>query len=254
MKCSKCNFDFCWQCLQAITIGTTHPSWYVCKNREKAVEDGKDTGEEERVNLNAFLSKLGMHNKHVEDCKKNRKNAQGLIPKIRDREGSLQDSGKTLNWLRNIVENINESERFLEWTYVYSYFMAESSRKETFLNWQKLLEEKATSMLGDLDKGLVDNDSFQKFLSDNKKITEIKKSVDVLTSKMQQMSELADEIASALQHEADTKTATWTCIRCSKEFDDKNKDGKRILHCGSCGACRDHGDFDCLVVQCKKGT
>jgi len=90
-------------------------------------------------------------------------------------------------------------------------------------------------------------------LGETKKITEIKKSVDVLTSKMKQMSELADEIASALQHEADTKTNTWNCIRFNKEFDDK-KDGKRIAHCGSCGACRDHGDFDCLVLSCKKGT
>jgi len=254
MKCTKCNFDFCWQCLQAITIGTTHPSWYVCKNREQAASEGKlDTAESDRVNLNAFLSKLSMHNKHVEGCQKDKKNAVELIPKIRDREGTLQDSGKTLNWLRVIVENIVEAERFLEWTYVYSYFMAESARKETFLNWQKILEEKANSMLRDLEKALVDKDSFQKFLGETKKITEIKKSVDVLTSKMKQMSELADEIASALQHEADTKTNTWNCIRCNKEFDDK-KDGKRIIHCGACGACRDHGDFDCLVLSCKKGT
>jgi len=41
------------------------------------------------------------------------------------------------------------------------------------------------------------------------------------------MSELADEIASALQHEADTKTNTWNCIRCNKEFPDKDKDGKK---------------------------
>jgi len=132
--------------------------------------------------------------------------------------------------------------------------MTESSRKETFLNWQKLLEEKASGMLRDLEKALADKDSFPKFLSETKRVTEIKKSVEVLTSKMKQMSELADEIASALQHEADTKTATWSCIRCSKEFDDKDKDGRRISHCGSCGACRDHGDFDCLVLSCKKGS
>jgi len=69
---------------------------------------------------------------------------------------------------------------------------------------------------------------------------------------MLQMSELADEIASALQHEADTKTNQWNCVRCNKESSDIDKDGKRVKQCGPCGACRDHGDFDCLVVGCKK--
>jgi ariadne-1 len=254
MKCSKCNFDFCWQCMQAISIGTTHPSWYVCKNREQAASEGKlDTAEEERLNLNKFLQKISMHKQHVEDCRKDRTNALALIPKIRDRESTLSDTGRTLSWLRTIAEKIAEAQRFLEWTWVYSYFMTDSSRKETFINWQKILEEKADGMLHDLEKALADKDSFPKFLNETKRITEIKKSVEVLTSKMQQMSELADEIASALQHEADTKTQTWSCLRCSKEFADKDKDGKRVIHCSSCAACRDHGDFDCLVLGCKKG-
>jgi hypothetical protein len=241
--------------MQAITLGTTHPSWYVCKNREQAAQEGKlDSAEEERLNLNKFLSKLSMHKQHVEDCQKDQKNARALLPKIRDRESTLPDSGRTLNWLRNIVEKIGEAQTFLEWTWVYSYFMTDSARKETFINWQKILEEKADGMLHDLEKALGDKEGFPKFLSETKRITEIKKSVEVLTGKMQQMSELADEIASALQHEADTKTSTWSCLRCSKEFQDKDKDGKRITHCGSCSACRDHGDFDCLVLQCKKGT
>jgi len=183
--------------------------------------------------------------------KKIKKNANGLLPKIRDREG-MTEGGHTLNWLTNIAKQISEAQRFLEWSWVYSYFMSESSRKETFVNWQKILEEKADGMLHDLEKALQDRESFPKFLSETKRITEIKKSVEVLTSKMQQMSELADEIASALQHEADNKTSTWSCLRCNKEHPDKNKDGKRVLHCVSCSACRDHGDFDCLVLNCKK--
>jgi len=107
-------------------------------------------------------------------------------------------------------------------------------------------------MLHDLEKATADKETFPKFLGETKRITEIKKSVDVLTQKMQQMSELADEIGSALQHEADTKTNQWNCIRCNKELPDVDKtDGKRIKQC-ACGACRDHGDFDCLVLGCKK--
>jgi len=69
---------------------------------------------------------------------------------------------------------------------------------------------------------------------------------------MKDMSDLADEIAAALQHEADAKTAQWSCIRCGKEHPDKEKDSdKKVTHC-PCGACRDHGDLDCLVLTCKK--
>jgi len=164
MKCTKCSFDFCWQCLEAIVIGKTHPSWYECKNREQAASEGKlDKSEQERLNLNKFLSKLSMHNQHVEDCKKDRKNALALLPKIRDYECSPENNGKSLAWLRTIGEKIAESQRFLEYTWVYSYFMADSSRKETFINWQKILEEKADGMLHDLEKASVDKESFPKF-------------------------------------------------------------------------------------------
>eukprot|EP00456_Euglypha_rotunda_P087610 TRINITY_DN8930_c0_g1_i3.p1 TRINITY_DN8930_c0_g1~~TRINITY_DN8930_c0_g1_i3.p1 ORF type:complete len:620 (-),score=105.07 TRINITY_DN8930_c0_g1_i3:30-1772(-) len=154
MKCSKCNFDFCWQCLQAITIGTTHPSWYVCKVREQAQAEGKlDKDEEERVNLNKFLAKLSLHKAHVEDCQKDRKASELLIPKISSVEGTMSD-GRTLNWLTAIAKAISESHRFLEWSWVYSYFMADSNRKETFVNWQKILEEKADGTLHDIEKAL----------------------------------------------------------------------------------------------------
>jgi len=123
--------------MQAITIGTTHPSWYVCKVREKAQAEGKvDKGEEERVNLNKFLAKLSLHKAHVEDCQKDRRASEGLIPKIQSVEGTVTE-GRTLNWLTAIVKALAESHRFLEWSWVYSYFMADSARKETFVNWQK---------------------------------------------------------------------------------------------------------------------
>jgi len=41
LRCTVCNYEFCWECMQTITIGSNHPSWYVCSTQR--LETGRDS-------------------------------------------------------------------------------------------------------------------------------------------------------------------------------------------------------------------
>jgi hypothetical protein len=251
MKCSKCSFDFCWQCMESITIGEKHPSWYVCKNREKAAEEGKLSKEEQaRLRLNEQLGKLSYFQKRVADCQGNRELMEGFAEKVREREQKLKSG--TLNWLLDIVRKASEAYRFLQWSYIFGYFMKDSPRKETFTSWQTLLETKSDQMIAELKKTLVDEKSFAEFNSDKSRVTALKQAADIVGMKTGEMQSLADIISDALMNEADSKSDDWSCIRCSTPAKSTTKEGKPILFCAKCNACRKHGDLDCLVVGCKK--
>jgi len=237
--------------MEAITIdGVKHPSWYVCKNREKAAQEGKLSKEEaERQKMSELLAKLGFHQSRIDDCQKGRKTATALIAKTVEKESKLAGSG-TLNWLVDVIKNVVEAERFLEWSNVFCYFLQDSARKTTFATWQDVLEDKTKGVLADLEKAFADEKLFQAFLTDKARVSAIKKFSELVASKTKQMKDLADEISDALLAEADSKTAIWSCVRCSSKHP-AEKDGKKVLTCEKCKACRTHGDFDCLVVGCK---
>jgi len=238
--------------MQAITIGEKHPSWYVCKNREQAAEEGKLSKEEQdRLKLNEQLTKLSFHQKRVADCQADRELANSLAEKVQDRESKIR-GGATLNWLFDIVKKSAEAQRFLQWSFIFSYFMKDSARKETFTTWQKVLEAKAEHILQDLKKALIDEKTFGEFLADKPRVTALKQAADVVATKTQEMQKLAERISDALLNQADSKSDNWSCIRCSTIAKSLTPEGKPVTHCAKCNACRKHGDLDCLVIGCKK--
>lgn len=130
--------------------------------------------------------------------------------------------------------------------------MKDSPRKETFTSWQTLLESKTDHILTELKKALIDEKTFNEFNSDKARVTALKQAADIVGAKTVEMQSLADIISDALMSEADSKSDDWSCIRCSQPAKNMGKDGKPILHCAKCNACRKHGDLDCLVLGCKK--
>jgi len=70
--------------------------------------------------------------------------------------------------------------------------------------------------------------------------------------KKKEKTKIAEEISDALMNEADAKSDSWSCVRCTTIAKSVGADGKPVMHCPKCNACKKHGDLDCLVVGCKK--
>eukprot|EP00457_Paulinella_chromatophora_P003766 gb/GEZN01003774.1/.p1 GENE.gb/GEZN01003774.1/~~gb/GEZN01003774.1/.p1 ORF type:complete len:685 (+),score=118.80 gb/GEZN01003774.1/:119-2056(+) len=264
MKCTKCSFDFCWQCRQEMKIGEKHPDWYKCLVRSSDEAKNKPAEisevEKSRVQNTQFLAKLGYHQRKVEDADKDRKSAESLLKKLDEYE---QNIGQNLGWAREIFKNIAEAHRYLMWSNVYCYFLKDSGRKVTFEKWLQVLEEKARGTLRELDKGAATEAAMKEILQDNTRISSMKKNAATCVEKMKSLTEIALQLSEALMYEADVKTSTWKCIRCEHTSPTEKPNEKTpgvssnemvvVIRCQNamCRACRKHGDFDCLTEGCK---
>ncbi len=76
VKCTRCQYDFCWQCLEEMKIGKDHPSWYSCKVEEARVLSGRiSEDEKQRQSLAAQLQRTQQWAPRIEAAQRDRRSA-----------------------------------------------------------------------------------------------------------------------------------------------------------------------------------
>mmetsp|Transcript_59804 Transcript_59804/g.107614 ORF Transcript_59804/g.107614 Transcript_59804/m.107614 type:complete len:528 (+) Transcript_59804:174-1757(+) len=171
MVCSKaggCGHEFCWLCLgEWSTHGTSTGGYYQCNIFDKQSKDGEHATEEKsRLRAKHALDKYMFyferfmdHDRGMKLTVREEQDIEGKVQTLHDKHGFEIIE---LQFLYDALRQVRVCRRVLKWTYVYGYYLEESSDKHLFEHLQKNLEEKVDAL-----HEMLERDFDQIFFSDD---------------------------------------------------------------------------------------
>mmetsp|Transcript_91143 Transcript_91143/g.162255 ORF Transcript_91143/g.162255 Transcript_91143/m.162255 type:complete len:535 (-) Transcript_91143:198-1802(-) len=175
MVCSKaggCGHEFCWLCLgEWSTHGTSTGGYYQCNIYDKASKEGKHADEEKsRIKAKHALDKYMFYFERFMDHDKGMKLTWRQEQDIEEKVQKLHDEHNfeimELQFLYDALRQVRVCRQVLKWTYVFGYYLEESSDKNLFEFLQKNLEEKTDSL-----HEMLERDFDKTFFSEETKIS-----------------------------------------------------------------------------------
>jgi ariadne-1 len=247
MKCTKCSHHFCWLCLQPFNRETGHNDFYKCSAYSSANAKGEVTKEEDKqVKTNKFLQKLILHRGRFEDCRLDRIKALKIHHKLKVGRKQGKVMGST-HWLTQVVDNLAECFRVLQWTHAVTYYMQQSNQKELFDERQQALDLVADRLLEQLSIYPIADLLMGELMASTKKTSE---TLDRHNADM--VDYARNELEAILLYAPDEASSQWACVSCSCANADRYVAGSRgrVFKCSRCNACREHGEPDCRAPHC----
>ncbi|CAE7781353.1 putative E3 ubiquitin-protein ligase ARI5 [Symbiodinium microadriaticum] len=161
MVCSKaggCGHEFCWLCLgDWSTHGTSTGGYYQCNIYDKQSKEGKHA-DEERSRLKAkhaldkymfYFERFMDHDRGMKLTVTEEQDIEGKVQKLHDDHGFEIIE---LQFLYDALRQVRACRRVLKWTYVYGYYLDDSSEKNLFEFLQKDLEKNTDCLHEMLEK------------------------------------------------------------------------------------------------------
>ncbi|CAM9447267.1 unnamed protein product, partial [Phaeothamnion confervicola] len=155
MTCKQCNWEFCWICMGPWQEhGNATGGFYKC-NRYDANKPSKDESDAARAKaeLDRYLHYYQRHHGHAE--------AQVFAEKQGDstekRMVELQESSAGSTWidvqfLKAAVDQLVECRRVLKYTYVFGYYLADSTPQKGLFEQHQSDLEHFTEKLSELSE------------------------------------------------------------------------------------------------------
>eukprot|EP00808_Paulinella_micropora_P016839 g79735.t1 len=130
IRCSVCNFHFCWQCMGEMAAGTwAHPDWDSCRVRSQRGAHGFLSEEESsRIHANQILSNKKYFRQQVREASKDCETTQQIQAKVKALMDELEDTA-AVSWLLDVSTTLSDTAQVLKWSFIFSCFLA-SEEKE----------------------------------------------------------------------------------------------------------------------------
>jgi ariadne-1 len=244
MHCTKCGHHFCWLCKKP---WSGHSDYYNCSTYKDAAAKGEFSEEENKMmDSNKFMQKFMFFKQRYDNCARGVLKAKELLKKIEAAEKKNELEGPAF-WLTEIVTQLTECHRMLQWTFCLGYYLKASGVKTLF-------EQKQSELVAKVDKfhELLESHSVKDLFAQMRKV---KADAVSVVGSVTYFAELGtDALMDVIQHEADAESETWACVSCSTANPDYSdiKAKKKTTHCKKCTACRVHGEPECRSTLCRK--
>eukprot|EP00457_Paulinella_chromatophora_P005475 gb/GEZN01005492.1/.p1 GENE.gb/GEZN01005492.1/~~gb/GEZN01005492.1/.p1 ORF type:complete len:569 (-),score=67.48 gb/GEZN01005492.1/:61-1767(-) len=255
IRCSACNFHFCWQCLGEMAAGTwAHPDWDTCKVRQLQSTEGEVSQEETaRVQSNMLLSSKKHFRREIEEARKDCETSKQLLASATSHTSEAQDPS-ALTWLTDVCKVVLETADFLKWTLVFSFFLGTEEREEVESLFNSLRASFGI-VLAQLETGLED---LEGLLDTEERVQKFAKALLAKRKRLEAQVEISKSSLQSLSGAGRGEGKEWSCLRCDyvgpTQEHQEGKNVRRVVACPKCSTCRAHGDKGCLILECKGVT
>jgi ariadne-1 len=157
-----CGYEFCWMCLgEWKDHGTGTGGYYRCNRYEQLKKDGKlDQLEAKRDMAKHELERYMHYFERYMNHRRARTFGQRSLADIEKKmERLLHEKGYNISevlFLKEAAQQVIESRRILQWTYVFGYYLDTGQEKDLFEHMQEKLESNTEALHELVEKPLDD--------------------------------------------------------------------------------------------------